>query len=86
VVECVDRLYLNAYVLDLQVGGGGGGVFFTRYRGNPIPSPAWISRIGNRFRRKVEAFVRGAAYPQPGFERAGGVAGTTASLITFGPT
>ncbi len=33
-IECVDRLYLNAYVPNLQVGGQVAN-FFTRHRGAP---------------------------------------------------
>lgn len=55
-VECVDRLYLNAYVPRLQVGGQVV-TFFTQHRGNPIPSPALMQQNGNRFRRDVKAFA-----------------------------
>jgi hypothetical protein len=55
-VECVDRLYLNAYVPRLQVGGQVAS-FFTRHRGDPIPSPALMEKNGNRFRREVKAFA-----------------------------
>lgn len=43
-VECVDRLYLNAYVPNLQVGGQVVR-FLTGLLGHPIPSPALLSRI-----------------------------------------
>ena len=55
-VECVDRLYLNAYVPILQVGGQVKR-FLEEHLGNPIPSPAIIEKIGNRFRREVKAFA-----------------------------
>jgi hypothetical protein len=55
-VECVDRLYLNAYVPNLQVGGQVVR-FLHRHRGHPIPSPALLAPIGNRFRREVRAFA-----------------------------
>ena len=55
-VECVDRLYLNAYVPRLQVGGQVVS-FLTAHLGNPIPSPALFARIGNRFVREVKAFA-----------------------------
>ena len=61
-VECVDRLYLNAYVPNLQVGGQVVS-FFTRHRGEPIPSPALMERNGNRFRREVKAFAEQHAVP-----------------------
>jgi len=55
-VECVDRLYLNAYVPRLQVGGQVV-QFLTGHLGNPIPSPALFAQIGNRFRREVKGFA-----------------------------
>lgn len=61
-VECVDRLYLNAYVPNLQVGGQVVS-FFTRHRGNPVPSPALMQQIGNRFRREVKAFAEDNGVP-----------------------
>jgi hypothetical protein len=59
-VECVDRLYLNAYVPNLQVGGQVVR-FLTRHRGHPIPSPALLGQIGNRFRRDVAAYATARA-------------------------
>jgi hypothetical protein len=61
-VECVDRLYLNAYVPILQVGGQVRR-FLEDHLGNPIPSPAIIDKIGNRFRRDVKAFARASKAP-----------------------
>lgn len=61
-VDCIDRLYLNAYVPRLQVGGQVA-TFFTRHRGDPIPSPALMERNGNRFRREVKAFAAEHAIP-----------------------
>jgi hypothetical protein len=55
-VDCVDRLYLNAYVPNLQVGGQVVR-FLTGHLGHPIPSPALFAPIGNRFRREVKAFA-----------------------------
>jgi hypothetical protein len=61
-VECVDRLYLNAYVPTLQVAGQVV-LFLTRHLGNPIPSPALFDKIGNRFRREVKAFAADEGIP-----------------------
>jgi hypothetical protein len=61
-LECVDRLYLNAYVPRLQVGGQVK-VFFTRHRGQPIASPALMAQNGNRFVREVKAFAAASAVP-----------------------
>ena len=55
-VECVDRLYLNAYVPNLQVGGQVVR-FLTGHLGNEVPSPAIFEQIGNRFRRQVKNFA-----------------------------
>ncbi len=43
-VSCIDRLYLNAYVPHLQVGGQVVR-FLTEHLGNPIPSPALFEKI-----------------------------------------
>ena len=55
-VDCVDRLLLNAYVPNLQVSGQVV-TFLTEHLGFPIPSPALLEKIGNRFRREVKAFA-----------------------------
>jgi hypothetical protein len=55
-IECVDRLYLNAYVPNLQVGGQVVR-FLCGHRGHQIPSPALLGPIGNRFRREVKRFA-----------------------------
>ena len=61
-VECVDRMLLNAYVPNLQVGGQVV-LFLTRHLGNPVPSPALFSQIGNRFCRDVKAFAEANGVP-----------------------
>jgi hypothetical protein len=60
--ECVDRLLLNAYVPNLQVGGQVVG-FITRHLGKPIPSAAVLASIGNRFRRDVRRFADAQQIP-----------------------
>lgn len=55
-IECLDRIYLNGYVPNLQVGGQVVS-FMTQHLGCPIPSPAIMEKIGTRFRRAVEAFA-----------------------------
>src|SRR5690349_10525085 len=54
-LECLDRIYLNGYVRNLQVGGQV--VQFLAARGFPIPSPAVVGRIGDRFRASVWSFA-----------------------------
>jgi hypothetical protein len=61
-LQCLDRLYLNAYVANLQVGGQVVR-FLTEHLGNPVPSPALFEKIGNRFRRDVEAFAKTRGLP-----------------------
>jgi hypothetical protein len=61
-VDCVDRLYLNAYCPILQVGGQVV-CFLTGHLGNPVPSPTLFHQIGNRFRRDVDRFAAGADIP-----------------------
>lgn len=55
-IECVDRLYSNASVPILQVGGHVGPVSVRPSRLRD-PSPALLAPIGNRFRRVVKAFA-----------------------------
>jgi hypothetical protein len=54
-LECLDRIYLNGYVPNLQVGGQV--VQFLASRGFPIPSPVVVGRIGDSFRRSVRSFA-----------------------------
>src|SRR6266508_4107998 len=61
-VECVDRLYLNAYVPNLQVGGQVER-FCKWHLGQPIASPAVLEKIGNRFRREVKGFAAANGVP-----------------------
>ena len=55
-IECLDRIYLNAYVPILQ-SSGQVVAFMTQYLGKPIPSPALMEQIGTRFRRSVESYA-----------------------------
>jgi hypothetical protein len=55
-VDCVDRLYLNAYVQSLQVGPQVRR-FLEDHLGSKIASPTLLQQIGNRFRRDVKAFA-----------------------------
>ncbi len=53
-VECVDRLYLNAYVPGLQRGPGV--VAFLRQRGQVIASPALFGEITNIFKAALAPY------------------------------
>jgi hypothetical protein len=55
-VECLDRIYLNGYVPNLQVAGQVVS-FMTAHLGNPIPSPAIMEKIGTAFRKAVDRFA-----------------------------
>ena len=55
-IECVDRLYLNAYLPNLQVGGQVVR-FLCGHLGKPIASAALLSPIGNRFRAEVKRYA-----------------------------
>ena len=55
-LECLDRIYVNGYVPNLQVGGQVAS-FLTQHLGNPIPSPAILEKIGTGFRRAVRSFA-----------------------------
>lgn len=65
-VECLDRIYLNGYVPNLQVGGQVVS-FMTRRLGVPIPSPAIMERIGIAFRRSVSSFAQANHIPMVRF-------------------
>jgi hypothetical protein len=55
-IECMDRIYLNGYVPNLQVAGQVAS-FVTQHLGCPIPSPAIMEKIGTGFRRAVRDFA-----------------------------
>ena len=61
-IECLDRVYLNAYVPILQ-SSGQVVAFMTQHLGMPIPSPALLEKIGTRFRRSVESYASGNRIP-----------------------
>jgi hypothetical protein len=61
-VECLDRIYLNAYVPVLQ-SSGQVVAFMTQHLGKPIPSPALMEHIGTRFRRSVESYAEANGIP-----------------------
>ena len=55
-VECLDRIYLNGYVPNLQVGAQVAS-FMTAHLGYPIPSPAIMEKMGTAFRKAVDRFA-----------------------------
>jgi hypothetical protein len=52
-VECLNRIYLNGYIPNLQVAGQLVN-FLTKHRGHPIPSPALLGQIGQQFHQAVK--------------------------------
>jgi hypothetical protein len=61
-IECLDRIYLNAYVPILQ-SSGQVVAFMTQHLGKPIPSPALMEHIGTWFRRSVESYASSNGIP-----------------------
>jgi hypothetical protein len=67
-VPCLDRIYLNGCVPNLQVPGQV--VSFMRdHLGYPIPSPAITEKIGTAFRRSVRAFAEDEHVPVVRFDK-----------------
>jgi hypothetical protein len=54
-LECLDRIYLNAYIPNLQCGGQVLN-FITKHLRQPIASPAVLAKIGEQFRAAVCSF------------------------------
>ena len=67
-LECLDRVYLNGYVPNLQVSGQVV-TFLTQHLGNPIPSPALFTKIGQRFRAAVARFAADHHIPVVHFDK-----------------
>lgn len=60
-IESVDRVYLNGYVPNLQMGGGV--VNFIREQwGWPIPSPKAMYQMTDRFKKQVEDFAKAGGH------------------------
>lgn len=55
-IECVDRVYLNGYVKNLQMPGGLIN-FIREQMGFPIPSPMLLAPVSEAFRTRVEKFA-----------------------------
>ena len=54
-IECLDRIYLNAYVPILQTSSQVV-AFLSGHLGFPFPSPALFRQMGDRFRKAVVSF------------------------------
>lgn len=67
-IECVDRVYLNGYIKDLQMPGGV--INFIRdQKGWPIPSPQKMKEISDAFRKEVKQFADEQSVPLITFEK-----------------
>ena len=66
-VDCVDRLYLNAYVPRLQ--STGGVVSFLTHRGQTIPSPALFGKITDAFKTELRAWAERGGIPWIEFQK-----------------
>jgi hypothetical protein len=55
-VQCLDRIFLNGYIATLQVPGQLV-TFLTKHRKQPVPSPAILEHITQRFKHEVETFA-----------------------------
>jgi hypothetical protein len=67
-IECLDRVYLNAYVPILQ-SSGQVVAFMTQHLGLPIPSPAIFDKIGQKFRAAVVSFAEANHIPWVRFRK-----------------
>src|SRR5947209_18909867 len=61
-IECLDRVYLNAYVPKLQTSAQVV-AFLSGHLGYPFPSPTLFNQIGQRFRRAVAAYAEANDIP-----------------------
>ena len=66
-ISCLDRLYVNGYVPKLQMPGGLYG-FMHDHLGKPIPAPAVLQHIHDRFVGEVKAFSERHKIPCIRFE------------------
>ena len=61
-IECLDRIYLNAYVPILQTSAQVV-AFLSGHLGFPFPSPVLFRQLGERFRRAVASFAEADGIP-----------------------
>jgi hypothetical protein len=67
-VECIDRMYLNAYVPGLQYESGVA-AFFRKHRGQPVASSALMAPMTEGFVAAIHAFVHAQGVPLITFEK-----------------
>ncbi len=67
-LQFLDKVYLNAYVPNLQVSGQLV-TFLCQHLGDPLPSPALFNKIGARFREAMPAFAEANNIPVVRFRK-----------------
>jgi enoyl reductase-like protein len=66
-IECIDRMYLNGYIPNLQVPGQL--VKFMRHRGYDIPSPSILGKWTDEYKKAVKSFAQEQGIEVVHFER-----------------
>jgi hypothetical protein len=67
-IECLDRIYLNAYVPILQTSSQVV-AFLSGHLGFPFPSPVLFRQKGDRFRKAVMSFADANDIPRIKFDK-----------------
>jgi hypothetical protein len=67
-IQCLDRIYLNAYVPNLQTSAQVV-AFLSSHLGYPVASPALFNQIGQRFRRAVASYAEANDLPWVQFDK-----------------
>jgi len=66
-IECMDRLYLNGYIPQMQTSGGL--VYYLGQKGFPIPSPVILGDMTTNYRKQVKEFAEKEGIPLIEFEK-----------------
>jgi hypothetical protein len=61
-IQCLDRIYLNAYIPRLQISAQVV-AFLSAHLGHRFPSSALFNQLGQRFRRTVAAYAQPTTSP-----------------------
>jgi hypothetical protein len=67
-IECIDRIYLNGYIRNLQTPKALK-AFFNYHRGNPVVSPALLNHMTKGFVKAVETYAEQNNIPIIQFEK-----------------
>jgi hypothetical protein len=66
-IECIDRLYLNGYIPEMQTSGGL--VYYLRQKGFEIPSPSLLGDATRKYRQQVKEYAQEHGIPLIQFEK-----------------